>query len=237
MTNTAEAIEGPGLIRIITKNEEMDEESAKKYSGLSVGSCVCLTLEADGKGLNETSWRKLMEPLLRANFEERGLGVAIETEITENHDGRVSVDIYFPASESNETTPEKANTEQPEGKRTVLVIEDEETDVGITRAVLEKLAYHVLEVKSGMEAVNLARTFEGEIDLVFLDIVLPDMGGEEVYSLLMEARPDMKVIVCSGYANDGLVQRLLDAGVQAFIQKPFTVATVSARLEEILQRQ
>jgi len=88
-----------------------------------------------------------------------------------------------------------------------------------------------------MEAVNFARTFEGEIDLVFLDIVLPDMGGEEVYSLLMEARPDMKVIVCSGYANDGLVQRLLDVGVQAFIQKPFTVATVSAKLEEILQRQ
>ncbi len=237
MTNTAEAIEGPGRIKIITKTEEMDEESAKKYSGLSVGSYVCLTLEADGKGLNETTRRKLIEPLLRANFEERGLGVATELEITEDHDGRVSVDIYFPASESNKTTPEKANTEQPEGKRTVLVIEDEETEVGITRAVLEKLGYHVLEVKSGMEAVNLARTFEGEIDLVFLDIVLPDMGGEEVYSLLMEARPDMKVIVCSGYANDGLVQRLLDAGVQAFIQKPFTVATVSARLEEILQRQ
>jgi len=86
-----------------------------------------------------------------------------------------------------------------------------------------------------MEAVNLARTFEGKIDLVFLDIVLPDMGGEEVYSLLMEARPDMKVIVCSGYANDGLLQRLLDAGVQAFIQKPFTVATVSARLEEVFR--
>ncbi len=237
MTNIAEAIEGPGLIKIITKNEEMDEELAKKYSGLSLGSYVCLTLEADGKGMNETTRRKLIEPLLRANFEERGLGVAIEPEITEGHDSRVSVDIYFPASESNKTTPEKANTEQPEGERTVLVIEDEETEVGITRAVLEKLGYNVLEVKSGMEAVNLARTFKGGIDLVFLDIVLPDMGGEEVYSLLMEARPDMKVIVCSGYANDGLVQRLLDAGVQAFIQKPFTVAMVSEKLEEILQRQ
>jgi DNA-binding NarL/FixJ family response regulator len=66
-----------------------------------------------------------------------------------------------------------------------------------------------------------------------LDIVLPDMGGEEVYSLLMEARPEMKVVVCSGYANDDLIQRLLDAGVQGFIQKPFTVATVSDILAEI----
>jgi len=235
MTNTAEAIEGPGRIKIITKTEEMDEELSKKHSDLSLGSYVCLTLKADGKGLNETTRRKLIEPLLRANFKKRGLGVATGPEIAEDHDGRVSVDIYFPASESNKTTPEKANTEQPEGKRTVLVIEDEEAEVGITRTVLEKLGYHVLGVKSGMEAVNVARTFEGEIDLVFLDIVLPDMGGEEVYSLLMEARPDMKVIVCSGYANDGLVQRLLGEGVQAYIQKPFTVATVSETLDEILR--
>lgn len=234
MTNSAEAIEGPGLIRIITKNEEVDEELAKKHSSLSLGSYVCLTLVADGKGLNETKRRKLIEPLLRANIGGRGLAVVTGPEITENHDGRVSVNIYFPASESNQTTPETENTEQPEDKRTALVIEDEETEVGITRAVLEKLGYHVLEVKSGMEAVNLARTFEGEIDLVFLDIVLPDMGGEEIYSLLMEARPDMKLIVCSEYANDGLVKRLLDAGVQAFIQKPFTAATVSETLDEIL---
>jgi PAS domain S-box-containing protein len=237
MTNTAEAIEGPGRIEIITKTEEIDEGLSKKHSGLSLGTYVCLKVEADGKGLNETTRRKLIEPLLRASFDKRGQGVATEPEIAEDHDDRVLIDIYFPASESTKTTPEKANTEQPEGKRTVLVIEDEESEAGITRAVLEKMGYHVLEVKSGMEAVNLARTFEGEIDFVFLDIVLPDMGGEEVYSLLMEARPDMKVIVCSGYANDGLIQRLLDEGVQAFIQKPFTVATVSEKLEEILQRQ
>jgi len=233
MTNTAEAIEGPGRIEIITKTEEIDEGLSKKHSGLSLGTYVCLRVEVKGKGLNEITRRKLIETLPRTDVEDRGLGVAIVAEMTEDPHGRVFVDIYFPASESNKTPPEKANSEQPEGKRTVLVIEDEEAEVGITRAVLEKLGYQVLEVKSGMEAVNLARTFEREIDLVFLDIVLPVMGGEEVYSLLMEARPDMKVIVCSGYANDDLIQRLLDAGVQGFIQKPFTVATVSEILNEI----
>jgi two-component system cell cycle sensor histidine kinase/response regulator CckA len=233
ITDTAEAIEGPGRIEIITKTEEIDERLSKKHSGLSSGSYVCLKVEADGKGLNEITRRELIETLPRAGVEDRNTGLAIRPEMTEDPDGRVLVDIYFPASESNKTPPEKTNSEQPEGKRTVLVIEDEEAEVGITRAVLEKLDYHVLEVKSGMEAVNLARTFEKEIDLVFLDIVLPDMGGEEVYSLLMKARPDMKVIVCSGYANDDLVQRLLDAGVQAFIQKPFTVATVSETLAKI----
>jgi PAS domain S-box-containing protein len=233
ITNTAEAIEGPGRIEIITKTKEIDERLSKKHSGLSPGNYVCLKVEAVGKGLNEITRRELIETLLRADVEDRGLGVAIEPETKEDPDARVLVDIYFPVSESNKSLSEKANPEQPEGKRTVLVIEDEEAEVGITRAILEKLGYHVLEVKSGMEAVNLARTFEKEIDLVFLDIVLPDMGGEEVYSLLMEARPEMKVVVCSGYANDDLIQRLLDAGVQGFIQKPFTVATISDILAEI----
>ena len=98
---------------------------------------------------------------------------------------------------------------------------------------MEKLGYSVLGAKTGMEAINIVRAFEGEIELAFLDIVLPDMGGEEVYSLLREARPGLKVIVCSGHANDGIVQKVLDAGAQAFIQKPFTVATVSAKLEEL----
>jgi len=233
ITNTAEAIEGPGRIEIITKTKEIDEGLSKKHSGLIPGNNVCLKVKTAGKDLNEITRRELIQTLPRADVEDRRMGVAIEPEMTEDADGRVLVDIYFPASESSKRPPEKTNSEQPEGKRTVLVIEDEEAEVGITRAVLEKLGYHVLEVKSGMEAVNLARTFEKEIDLVFLDIVLPDMGGEEVYSLLMEARPDMKVVICSGYANNDLIQRLLDAGVQGAIQKPFTVATVSDILAEI----
>ena len=82
----------------------------------------------------------------------------------------------------------------------------------LTRAILERLGYHVLEAKTGKEAVSIARTFDGDIGLVILDIVLPDIRGKDIYSLLMEARPNLKVIVCSGYSIDGPAQEILDAG-------------------------
>jgi CheY-like chemotaxis protein len=106
----------------------------------------------------------------------------------------------------------------------------------VNRTILETLAYHVLKAKTGMEAITLAQTFDGDIDLAILDIGLPDMGGEKVYRHLIEARPNLKVIVCSGYPIDGPAQQILDAGARGFIQKPYALATLSAKLKEVLTR-
>ena len=243
MINTAEVIQGHGRIRIIVKNQEVDDGFAKTHPGLRSGRYVSLALEAEGEGLDEKTRQRLIEPFLRPSFEGRDLEMAGTYKTEEVHKDWIPVDpgpekgvivyLFIPVYEPNELTAEEETTQGPYDKGTVLVVEDEETEEGITRGVLEKLGYSVLGAKTGMEAINIVRTFEGEIELVFLDIVLPDMGGEEVNSQLREARPGLKVIVCSGYANDGIVQKVLDAGAQAFIQKPFTVATVSAKLEEL----
>ena len=124
-----------------------------------------------------------------------------------------------------------------EGTGTILLIEDEKVVIVAIRSMLEMIGYRVLEAMTGMEAVNLAKTFDGDIDLAILDIVLPDMGGKKVYPLIKEARPDMKVIVCSGYSLDGPGQEILDAGAQDFIQKPFSLKTLSEKLKEVLEGQ
>ena len=93
----------------------------------------------------------------------------------------------------------------------------------------------IVLAKTGKEAVNIAKGFDGDIDLAILDIMLPDLAGKEVYSDIMEARPNLKVIVCSGYAIDGPPQEILDAGAQDFIQKPFSYATLSEKLREVLK--
>ena len=235
IANTAEAIEGPGHIKIMTKTEVTDEEFEKTHPDIRPGQYVCLKFQAGGKKLNETATYKRIESFFSAGSGDRNLGVAVAPEIKEALGGRIAIDIYFPESVGKEILPEKLNAGPPDANRTILVVEDEEDEAGITRVVLEKLGYHVLEVKTGMDAINLARTFQGDIDLAFFDVVLPDMGGEELYSLLMETRPNLKAIACSGFATDALVQRLLDAGAQAFIQKPFTVSTVSEKLREILE--
>ena len=93
----------------------------------------------------------------------------------------------------------------------------------------------MLVAETGKEAVELAKTFDGQIDLALLDIKLPDMDGGRVYPLIMETRPDMKVIVCSGYSIHGPAQKILDAGAEGFIQKPFLIAPFSEKLKEVLE--
>jgi two-component system, cell cycle sensor histidine kinase and response regulator CckA len=115
------------------------------------------------------------------------------------------------------------------------VIEDDEPLVDLLKQILGRLGYDVLLTRTGREAVELARTFDGRIDLALLDLKLPDMDGSSVYPLIMEARPGLKVIVCSGYSIHGPAQDILDAGAEGFIQKPFSIALFAEKLKEVLE--
>ena len=97
---------------------------------------------------------------------------------------------------------------------------------------LEKMGYNVLEARTGKEAVEIAKTYEKDIGAAILDMKLPDTSGEKVYPLIREARPDMKVIICSGYALDESIQETLAKGAHGFIQKPFTFKTLTEKVKE-----
>ncbi len=118
---------------------------------------------------------------------------------------------------------------------TTFVIKDEQMVMDITTALLEKFGYRVLGAKTGKKTIDMAKTLDGDINLAILDIVLPDMSGNAIYPHIMEARPNLKVIVCSGYSIDGPAQEILDAGPQDFIQKSFSIAEISKKLKNILE--
>ncbi|MBU0732780.1 MAG: response regulator, partial [Proteobacteria bacterium] len=146
-----------------------------------------------------------------------------------------------PAISAGSREGEKAVT-QPEvelgiGEGTILVIEDEEVVIEVTQTMLERLGYRVMVARTGKAAIHIAETFDGQIDLALLDIKLPDMEGGKVYPLIMKARPDLKVIVFSGFAIEGPAREILDAGAQDFIQKPFSLATLSEKVKEVLEGQ
>ena len=250
MHNSSEAIEGEGRIRVITSNEEIDAEFVKSQSDLTPGPYVCLAVEDDGEGMDEETLNKIFDPFYTTKFIGRGLGMASVYGIIRNHGGSISVDsdlgkgtvvrIYFPAFEDKEEELSKKPAEEARvisGEGTILVIEDEETVMNVIRDILDKLGYRMLEAKTGKEAIEIAETFDGQIDLALLDIKLPDIWGDVVYPLIMKARPKLKVIVCSGYSIDGPAQEILDAGAQDFIQKPFSVKELSQKLGEILDRE
>ncbi|HUV51070.1 MAG TPA: PAS domain S-box protein [Anaerolineae bacterium] len=251
MANANEAIEDQGRIRITTKNMEVGQDSIKDYPGLKPDRYVCLSIEDDGKGMDKETRSRIFEPFFTTHFIGRGLGMASVYGIVTNHGGIVLVDsepgkgtavkIYLPALETGEEIEEDAEERivpvpainLPGVEGTVLVIEDQEPLVKLLGEILERLGYRVLEASTGGEAVEIAKTFDGNIDIALLDIKLPDMEGGRVYPLIMEARPNLKVIVCSGYGIDGPAQKILDAGAQAFIRKPFLISTLAEKLKEV----
>jgi CheY-like chemotaxis protein len=167
--------------------------------------------------------------------------------IIKNHSGSILVDselgkgtavrIYLPAVEAQLEQPRAAKIDTTSATGTILVIEDEDVVIDVIGPMLERLGYRMLLAKTGREAIDIAKGYDGDVDLAILDIVLPDMGGKQVYPLIMEARPSLKVIVCSGYAVYGPAQEILDAGAEDFIQKPFSLQTLSQKLKEVLRGQ
>ncbi len=249
VSNANEAMDGPGRIRISTRNIDLDEPFIRAYPGLKPGPYVCLSIADDGKGMDGETRQRMFEPFFTTHFFGRGLGMPAVYGIVMNHRGIISVDselgkgtevrIYLPAINAESTGQgagaiAEAGVEPATGQGTILIIEDEPLVMDLTRALLERLGYRVVEATTGKEAVEKARVFDGRIDLALLDIKLPDMTGNQVYPLIRNARPEMKVLVCSGYSIDGPVREILDAGAEGFVQKPFSVLTLSEKLRDVL---
>ncbi len=247
LANASEAIKGRGKIRIKTCMEEISDTSAKINPDLSPGSYVRLTIEDNGKGMEKGIKSRIFEPFFTTKFQGRGLGMAAVYGIIKNHNGSITVDsepntgtqvsIFLPIELKEPKKTSKSKDTVTTGTGTILIIEDEEIVREVTRAMLEKLGYRILETETAKQAIKMVESFDGDIDLALLDIKLPDMEGGNLYPLMKKARPHLKVIVCSGYALDGPAQDLLDAGADGFLQKPFSITTLSEKLKKLLEKQ
>ena len=249
LSNASEAIEEKGSVRVQLRNMEVTPDDCIKYQGLKTGRHVLLTIADSGKGMDQETRERVFEPFYTTKFQGRGLGMAAVYGIVKKHGGFVYVDsalgegttvsIYLPCARSSYSAPD--DTVRPlhrsEGKGTALIIEDEHLVMEVNRAIVEKLGYDVLEAKSGKDALRIAEQYEGHIDFALLDVILPDMSGNQIYPKLKEFRPNLKVIVCSGFTLDGPAREILNAGAESFLPKPFSVAALSQALEDILNKK
>ena len=209
VANSNEAIEDKGLIRITAENNNLDEDFTKQHPGLGPGYYVCLTIEDDGKDMDEETKSGIFEPFFTTKFQGRGMGMAAVYGIARNHDGWIYVDselgrgatvrIYFPTIEIEIEKPKEAKADVSTGSGTILMIEDEDVVIEVTQAMLEVLGYRVMVAKTGKDAIHIAETFDGQIDLALLDIKFPDIAGRNLYPLIMKAGPDLKVFIIHIY--------------------------------------
>ncbi|MGD9222912.1 MAG: response regulator [Desulfobacteraceae bacterium] len=243
--NAMEAIEQGGRIRIVTSYEKVSKEITGDHPGLTPGAYVCLSIEDDGKGMDLETKNRIFDPFFTTKFQGRGLGMSAVYGIIKNHRGFIYVNsdpgkgtnvlILLPPMEVKSKFVEVAETDVGTDKRTILVIDDEERVLRTIQSLIEKLGHNVIGAKSAKEAIELTESYDKTIDLALLDIKLPDMEGGDLYPIIKQARPQMKVIICSGYSLDLGVKEIIEAGAQGFLQKPFSFKAITAKLKEVLE--
>jgi len=246
--NAWQAMPGGGNLHIQTENVIIDENYNKPYH-MRPGKYIKISVTDTGFGMNEATQRKVFDPFFTTKGIGRGtgLGLASAYGIIKNHSGYIDVnsengkgttfEIYLPASEKEVVKKEKLPEEVLGGTETILFVDDEYVVIDVGQQILKTLGYTVFQVRSGKEAIEVYRKNQNEIDMVILDMIMPEMSGGDTYDRLKEINPDIKGLLSSGYSIDGQATDILKRGCNGFIQKPFNISALSKKIREVLDKE
>jgi len=245
--NAWQAMPGGGTLYLQTDNVNMDNPGDDVPDHRLPSAYVRISVTDTGVGMDEKTKERIFDPFFTTKDGSRGtgLGLASAYGIIENHGGFIRVysekgrgstfNIYLPRSQKELIEGVKeTGKELRRGTETVLVVDDEEMNVNVTKLILGKLGYHVVTASSGREAIDIFHNREAKIDLVILDMVMPGMDGGETYENLKRICPSMKCILASGYSINGQAENIMKKGVEAFIQKPFSVGDLADAVRRVL---
>src|SRR5438445_797546 len=244
--NARDAMPRVGRLSIETANVEMDESYVHGHPLARPGHYVMLAVSDTGTGMDAATQARIFEPFFTTKEAGKGTGLGLATVygIVRQSSGFIwvysepghgtSFKIYLPRVDEPVSPAGAAAPQVVGGSETVLVVEDVAAVRAVTRQMLERQGYCVLEAANGATALSLARQHQSAIHLLVTDVVMPEVSGRELADQLVQLRPDMKVLFMSGYTDDAVVRHgILQEGI-AYLQKPFTPDTLARKVRAVL---
>lgn len=250
VVNARDAMPKGGTLTIATENVFVDEVFAQKYLGLETGEYLLLSVTDTGIGMTKEIKAHIYEPFFTTKEKSNGTGLGLSTVfgIVNQAGGYIRVDsepgqgatfsIYLPKV----TAPVEVSRASyqletlPKGKETILVAEDEVSLRKLTVSILRNQGYTVLEAADGQEALQLGQQYDRQIDLLLVDVVMPQINGKTLSGKLEAIRPKMKVLYTSGYTDNIIAQHgILEPGTM-LLKKPFSPGALTQKVREALDQ-
>jgi PAS domain S-box-containing protein len=239
---------GGGKLIIETGNKEFSEEDKINYPDAKPGKYVIVSISDTGIGMDEETIERVFEPFFTSKDKSQGhgLGLAMAFGIVKSHNGFIKVysekgkgtcfKIYLPALEEEKIKESRYETTRIllKGHGTILLIDDESAIRELGKSILERFGYKVILAQDGKEGMELYQARKYEINLVMLDLVMPNWDGKRTLIELKKINPAVKVLIASGYSSNETLQELASSGISGFIQKPFAIKELLEKINKIL---
>jgi two-component system cell cycle sensor histidine kinase/response regulator CckA len=247
VVNALDAMPNGGQLRIQTSNVNFDSVSPRSALELQSGRYVMFSVQDTGRGMDSETLLHIFEPFYTTKDKAKGTGLGLPTVygIVQQSGGCITVTskpgqgamfkVYLPGFVAPAEPMDGHEREAPRGTETILIAEDADLIRQLTREILEVRGYNVIEAANGEEALRICKAYVGTIHLTLTDVVMPGMSGRDVAEEAVQLRPDMKVLLMSGYADEISKLGFLHPGLH-FIEKPFTSNALALKIREVLDR-
>jgi PAS domain S-box-containing protein len=247
VVNSRDAMPKGGKLTIEVRNVTLDARDMQRHLEAIPGQYVMLAVSDTGCGMDRATAARVFEPFFTTKEPGKGTGLGLATVygIVKQTGGEIWVysepgqgttfKVFLPRADA-EGSPSAAVDRSPVlGSGTILLVEDEDLLRNLIREVLSASGYEVLEAASGPEALRLLEEYQGAIQLLLTDVVMPEMSGQVLAERLLATHPQLKVLYMSGYTDDAVVRHGVQAAEVAFIQKPFSPHQLTRKLQELLR--
>ncbi len=247
--NALQAMPRGGKLSVRTESAAILNGTADAY-GLKSGFFVKITIADSGIGMDKDVLEKIFRPFYSRDHDrypdKKGLGLTFARDIIQNHEGVIDVwsspkvgssfSIILPLKESTDTMDiPNAEDRLALGNESILLVDDEERILTVGREICKALGYRVITADSGKKGVDIYKKKKDSINLIILDMIMPEMNGLETFLKLKKVNPDVKVLLSTGYSIDEKAQEMLKQGCTGYILKPYSVIDFSHKLREILE--